>query len=161
MTRKTAYNEDDGYKIEPEFYVPILPMILVNGTKGIGTGFSTNIPSHNPLDIIKNLENMMEGKEVKMMKPWFRGFEGDVTFKKVNEFGYDIYSNKGKYVKLSDTKIQITELPIGTWTEKYKEDLEELVYDFGNGNLDGYDVECLFKSYISGMISLSHLELNL
>ena len=123
------YNEDDGYKIEPEFYVPILPMILVNGTKGIGTGFSTNIPSHNPLDIIKNLENMMEGKEVKMMKPWFRGFEGDVTFKKVNEFGYDIYSNKGKYVKLSDTKIQITELPIGTWTEKYKEDLEKLVYD--------------------------------
>ena len=123
------YNEDDGYKIEPEFYVPILPMILVNGTKGIGTGFSTNIPSHNPLDIIENLENMMEGKEIKMMKPWFRGFEGDVTFKKVNEFGYDVYSNKGKYVKLSDTKIQITELPIGTWTEKYKEDLEKLVYD--------------------------------
>lgn len=123
------YNEDDGYKIEPEFYVPILPMILINGTKGIGTGFSTNIPSHNPLDIIKNLENMMEGKEVKMMKPWFRGFKGDVTFKEVNDFGYDIYSNKGKYVKLSDTKIQITELPIGTWTEKYKEDLEKLVYD--------------------------------
>jgi DNA topoisomerase-2 len=72
---------------------------------------------------------MMEGKEVKMMKPWFRGFKGDVTFKEVNDFGYDIYSNKGKYVKLSDTKIQITELPIGTWTEKYKEDLEKLVYD--------------------------------
>lgn len=123
------YNEDDGYKIEPEFYVPILPMILVNGTKGIGTGFSTNIPSHNPLDIIENLENMMEGKDIKMMKPWFRGFEGDIKFKKVNEFGYEVYSNKGKYVKLSDTKIQITELPIGTWTEKYKEDLEKLVYD--------------------------------
>ena len=123
------YKMDDGYKIEPDFYVPILPMILVNGTKGIGTGFSTNIPSHNPLEIIENIYNLMDGKNVNVMKPWFRGFEGDITFNKVNDYGYDVYSNKGKYVKLSETKIQITELPIGTWTENYKEYLEGLVYD--------------------------------
>jgi DNA topoisomerase II len=123
------YNEDDGYTIEPEFYVPILPMILVNGTRGIGTGFSTNIPSHNPLEIIDNIYNLMDDKDIKLMKPWFRGFEGEVSFNKVNDYGYDVYSNKGKYVKLSDTKIQITELPIGLWTENYKEYLESLVYD--------------------------------
>ena len=40
------YLEDDGDPVEPRYYVPIVPMVLVNGGKGIGTGFSTDILSY-------------------------------------------------------------------------------------------------------------------
>jgi DNA topoisomerase-2 len=64
------YNEDDGKKIEPLWYLPILPMILINGSEGIGTGFSTKIPPHNPEHVVKNLINLMDDKPFEKMIPW-------------------------------------------------------------------------------------------
>ena len=52
------YLDDDGMKIEPKFFIPVICMSLVNGSSGIGTGFSTNIMPHNPLDIISNIRTM-------------------------------------------------------------------------------------------------------
>ena len=54
-----TYNDDDGILVEPEYYVPIIPMVLVNGMVGIGTGWSTNIPQYNPIDIIKNIKRTL------------------------------------------------------------------------------------------------------
>ena len=51
------YIVEEGQKIEPNYYLPIIPMILVNGTEGIGTGWSTNVPCFNPREIIQNLKN--------------------------------------------------------------------------------------------------------
>jgi DNA topoisomerase-2 len=115
------YLDDDGDKIEPEYYVPIIPTILVNGCQGIGTGFSTRIPSYNPVDIISNLKRKMRGQELVPMVPWFRGFLG-----KVEKSGAK-YQTKGLYRLLSDGKVEIYELPIGLWTDKYKEFLEDLI----------------------------------
>lgn len=115
------YLDDDGDQIEPEFYVPIIPNILVNGCKGIGTGFSTTVPSYNPLDIISNLRRKMRDEEMIEMKPWFRGFVGKIE--KVN----NKYVSKGLYRVLDTSKVEIYELPIGMWTDKYKEHLEELM----------------------------------
>jgi len=53
------YLDDDGTPVEPMYYVPIIPMILVNGSNGIGTGFSTDVPSHNPKNIILTLKNIL------------------------------------------------------------------------------------------------------
>ena len=72
------YHDDDGFKIEPEYYVPIIPIVLINGTEGIGTGFSTNVPCHNPLDICNNLRRMMDGLEIEEMRPWYKGFTGNI-----------------------------------------------------------------------------------
>lgn len=47
-----TYIEDDGQLVEPQYYVPILPMGLVNGCEGIGTGWSTNVPNFNPRQIV-------------------------------------------------------------------------------------------------------------
>jgi DNA topoisomerase-2 len=69
-----SYLNDDGQSIEPEWYVPILPMILVNGGEGIGTGWSSMIPNYNPRDIVRNLKLMMNGENVETMHPWYRGF---------------------------------------------------------------------------------------
>jgi DNA topoisomerase-2 len=123
------YNEDDGVKIEPLWYIPILPMILVNGTDGIGTGFSTKIPPHDPECIVKNILNIMDDKPIEKMKPWFRGFKGIVEFKGINDYGMEQYINRGTYKIIDDTTIIIDELPIGKWTDDYKIFLESLLYD--------------------------------
>ena len=70
------YINDDGFIVEPEFYIPIIPMILVNGCQGIGTGWSTKIPCYNPADIVENINNLIEGKPMKDLIPWYRGFTG-------------------------------------------------------------------------------------
>jgi DNA topoisomerase-2 len=123
------YKNDDGQIIEPEWYIPIIPMILVNGTEGIGTGFSTKIPPFNPIDIINNIYKLMDDKNLEMMKPWYRGFNGDIDFKDINEYGANKYMTKGIYKKIGTDKIKITELPIGKWIDDFKEDLDNLIYD--------------------------------
>lgn len=108
------YLDDDGMKIEPYHYIPIIPMILVNGSVGIGTGFSTNIPCYNPKDIIKCLRMLMDDEEIEDIEPWYRGFKGE------NKDGV----SKGIYKRLNNTKVEVTELPIGYWTEDFKSHLE-------------------------------------
>ena len=115
--------DDDGMPIEPEFYAPIIPMILVNGAQGIGTGFSTKIPPYNPNEIIKNLRNIMNGKPFETMDPWWQGFEGVVS--KIDDFNYEIYGTW----KQDDNNLIITELPVGEWTGNYKEFLEKMLED--------------------------------
>ena len=125
------YLDDDGFSIEPEFYLPIIPMILVNGAEGIGTGFSTKIPCYNPIEIIENLFNLLNDKELKEQKPWYKNFEGDISVPKWNGKHYDeidkMYS-KGKFT-ISKHIVTITELPIGIWTDNYKEYLESIMID--------------------------------
>jgi DNA topoisomerase-2 len=128
------YNEDDGKKIEPVWYIPIIPMILVNGSDGIGTGFSTKVPPHDPEVIVKNLFNMMDDKPLENMIPYFRGFRGTIEFKGINAYGSEQYINKGTYKCIDDTTAVITELPIGKWTDDYKTFLETLLYDKNTDN---------------------------
>ena len=74
------YVYDDGYKVEPHFFAPIIPTVLVNGcTAGIGTGWSSQIPCYNPLDLIKWIVNWInkEPKEDDLI-PWYRGFNGTI-----------------------------------------------------------------------------------
>ena len=144
------YLDDDGLIVEPLFYAPIIPMILVNGSKGIGTGFSTDIMSYNPLDIINYLKQKLaepksfneelfgETPAVIDFIPYYEGFTGTITKipgpgpisidddNMVSKFMF-----KGKYEKVGGTgtgtdKIRITELPVGTWTDDFKEYLEVL-----------------------------------
>jgi len=119
------YLDDDGQSIEPKFYVPIIPMLLVNGSEGIGTGYSTNIPCYNPDNIIANLKILIDtdGKGEQLeMTPWYKGFKG--TIEKESEFKY---ITTGVYSIINPTTIEITELPIGKWTQTYKEFLESLI----------------------------------
>jgi len=119
------YNYEDGVQIEPGKYYPILPMVLVNGSEGIGTGYSTFIPCYNPLDIINNIKlKLLNKKDEKELVPWYKGFKGQIN--KVNE---DTWSIVGKYEIINENKLIITELPIGTWTESYREFLESLIDD--------------------------------
>jgi DNA topoisomerase-2 len=117
------YLNDDGQIVEPEFYVPIIPMILVNGSVGIGTGSSTNILQYNPRQIIKYLLNYLNNSEEKcIIEPYYHGFKGTIT-----KFNKNEYLVKGIYKKIKNDVIHITELPVGTWTENFKELLEKMM----------------------------------
>ena len=74
------YLNDDGISIEPDYYMPVIPMILVNGSDGIGTGYSTTIHTHDPRDIIENIKKMLNGDEPGIMHPHFNGFTGEVSW---------------------------------------------------------------------------------
>jgi DNA topoisomerase II len=119
------YLNDDGTLVEPIFYAPIIPMILVNGSKGIGTGFSTDVMCYNPIQIIDYLLSKLGDAgfvNTREFLPYYEGFGGSIE--KISESKFLI---KGKYEKLAADKIRVTELPIGLWTENFKELLEELI----------------------------------
>jgi DNA topoisomerase-2 len=119
------YLNDDGFSIEPSFYVPVLPLILINGSCGIGTGFSTDIPCFNPEDLKDRLLKLVddEDADIPELTPWYKGFTG--TIDKVEE---NRWVSRGVYKIVSNT-VTITELPIGTWTEDYKSLLDKLETD--------------------------------
>ena len=129
------YLDDDGVLVEPEWFCPILPMILVNGAEGIGTGFSTTISQYNPLDIVANLKLLMNNKVPLELIPYYRNFTGKIEKIKQNE-----YIIKGEYNRISENTIRITELPIGIWTTVYKEFLETKIENTKNQNalIEGY-----------------------
>jgi DNA topoisomerase-2 len=120
------YLNDDGTPVEPQFYVPIIPMVLVNGTKGIGTGFSTEIMCYNPKDIIGYLKNKLNGITSDHIEffPYYEGFTGVIT--KISDIKFLF---KGRYEIVDQDKIRVTELPIGYWTEDFKELLNDLQND--------------------------------
>ena len=116
--------DDDGTQIEPEWYLPIIPMVLVNGCEGIGTGYSTYIPSYNPKDIVARLIKMIDDENYvpPPLKPYFKGFNGVVE-----EIDKGSYITKGRWERLSDKQIKITEIPVGMGVTTYKEFLESLI----------------------------------
>ena len=119
------YLEDDGFQVEPVFYLPIIPMILVNGTEGIGTGFSTKIPSFNPKDIIRYIECKLNGVETNNeFIPYYKGFKGTIE----RDENPTRFITRGVY-EIKKNKVVITELPIGVWNEDYIIHLEKLLDD--------------------------------
>ena len=109
------YLEDDGQSIEPKFFCPIIPLLLVNGTQGIGTGWSTFIPQHKPLSVVDYIRAKLDQTlSIPQIEPYSRGFEGVIDRQ---ENGYASY---GRMRILDDKTIFIDELPIGIWTNNYK-----------------------------------------
>ena len=152
-----SYIDDDGQMVEPVYYAPAIPMILVNGSKGIGTGFSTDVMPHNPIQIIAYIRSILAGVSAAdrpVIEPYFKGFKGTIrnmapapapaasaasatsgapaasAASATSGAATNVaakYLIKGTYEIIADRKVRITELPIGTWTDDYKEFLEKLM----------------------------------
>ena len=117
------YLNEEGQSIEPEYYIPVLPTILVNGAEGIGTGWSTNIPCFDPSEIIEALEKRMEGTEFTRLTPWYKHFKGDIIHDGKSSF---VVSGKF-YIDRENKCARITELPVKKWTKDYKKFLESYI----------------------------------
>lgn len=136
-----TYLNDDGLLVEPIYYAPIIPMVLVNGSKGIGTGFSTDIMCYNPLEIITYLKCKLASESyANEFVPYYEGFKGQI--RKISQGKFVI---KGVYENLGGDKIRVTELPVGFWTQDFKELLEGLIEpEVGK---DGKKVTALVKDF--------------
>ena len=142
------YLNEDGTSIEPEYYVPILPMVLVNGISGIGTGFSSSIPSFHPMKLVEYLRNRLNTRissDPDDFIPYYENFRGTVNRVEGETQKFLI---KGVYERTSVAdQIRITELPVGTWTMPYITVLENLA----DGGVDkqGKRVAPSIKDFVS------------
>uniref|UniRef100_A0A3P9BTL4 DNA topoisomerase 2 n=1 Tax=Maylandia zebra TaxID=106582 RepID=A0A3P9BTL4_9CICH len=114
------YNYDDNQRVEPEWYIPIIPTVLVNGAEGIGTGWASKIPNYDIREIISNINRMLDGEEPLPMLPNYKDFRGTIEQVMDNQ-----YLNSGEISILDSTTIEISELPVKTWTQAYKENVLE------------------------------------
>lgn len=147
------YGEDDGLSIEPEWYAPIVPMVLVNGALGIGTGFSTSVPCYNPRDVAGAVRRVLEARVLRAadpeagaaaeaaalagaddLVPWYRGYTGSIERHPKGRG----WVSRGRYERLPGAapRVRVTELPVGTWTEDYKEMLEAMLE---RGDIKAYE----------------------
>jgi DNA topoisomerase-2 len=127
-----TYLNEDGMSIEPEWYCPVIPTVLVNGANGVGTGYSTDIPSYNPLTLSNNMKYYIRQQQpskqysdvitLQELIPWYKNFTGQIKLLD-NDRARGIIN--GVCAKLDETSIEITDLPIGTWTQQYKENVLE------------------------------------
>ncbi|XP_059936782.1 DNA topoisomerase 2-alpha [Mesoplodon densirostris] len=111
---------DDNQRVEPEWYIPIIPMVLVNGAEGIGTGWSCKIPNFDVREVVNNIRRLMDGEEPLPMLPSYKNFKGTIE-----ELASNQYVISGEVAILNSTTIEISELPIRTWTQTYKEQVLE------------------------------------
>ncbi|KAK2503893.1 hypothetical protein MC885_011414 [Smutsia gigantea] len=111
---------DDNQRVEPEWYIPIIPMVLVNGAEGIGTGWSCKIPNFDVREVVNNIRCLMDGEEPLPMLPSYKNFKGTIE-----ELAANQYVISGEVAILNSTTIEISELPIRTWTQTYKEQVLE------------------------------------
>jgi DNA topoisomerase-2 len=140
------YLNDDGTIVEPEYYVPIIPFSLINGISGIGTGFSSNIPSFNPTQLISCLKSKLSKESYsENFIPYYEGFKGIIRGLDDTKTKFLI---KGLYEKTGEDKIRITELPIGTWTMPYTTFLETLM-DGSSVDKSGKKIAAQIRDFVS------------
>ncbi|XP_032378178.1 DNA topoisomerase 2-beta isoform X2 [Etheostoma spectabile] len=111
---------DDNQKVEPEWYIPIIPLVLVNGAEGIGTGWACKIPNYDPREIVNNINRMLNHQDPLPMLPSYKNFKGVI-----HELGQNQYLVSGEVSVIDRNTIEITELPVRTWTQAYKESVLE------------------------------------
>jgi DNA topoisomerase-2 len=140
-----TYLNEDGMSIEPEWYCPVIPTVLVNGAHGVGTGYSTDIPSYNPLTLSNNMKYYIRQElekqrlvnnptsqpkqypdvlTLKELIPWYKNFTGEIKLLD-NDRTRGVVN--GVCAKLDEASIEITDLPVGTWTQYYKENVLEVM----------------------------------
>ena len=119
------YNVEEGLKIEPVWYAPIIPMVLVNGAEGIGTGWSTSVPEYNPIDLAQNLIRKIRGESMEKMVPWYKGFHGKIMESMDNKGNTTFISSGVINVDEEKEIVEISELPVKEFTRDYKTFLEK------------------------------------
>lgn len=115
---------EEGEKIEPEYFLPIIPTVILNGSSGIAVGFASNILNRNPKDVTNACIAVLKGKKLPALPPWLKEFSGTFTRDTVNPKTWKI---NGIYEVLNTTTVKVSEIPPGFTYEKYEEHLNNLI----------------------------------
>jgi DNA topoisomerase II len=144
---------EEGSQIEPEYFLPIIPTVLLNGSSGIAVGFATNILNRNPLDLIDCCLKELSGKRFKEPSPWIYGFNGEVVPNPESD-AKSSWVFRGKYNIKNTTTVEVTELPPSVTYEKFDKYLNNLE---DNKRIATYENHC--KSDINYVLKLSRTDL--
>ncbi len=129
----TTPQYEEGEEIEPRYFLPIIPTVLLNGSSGIAVGFATKILNRHPLDLIDACLSALDGKKIPVVRPWIRSFFGAVE-PIPDEPGS--WAFHGKYEVKNSTTVEITEIPPSFTYEKYEALLDGLIE---KGVIHSYD----------------------
>ena len=156
-----SYSLDDGDKVQPDYYVPIIPMILLNGCTGIGTGWSCFVPCFKFEDVLEKLfENLENDVEDFVLQPHYYGHKGEIQ--KIDDRKYKSFGILEPFVEKKKQYYRVKELPIGKWTDQFKEELELLQEAKKIRGLKNYStpdkVDFVFEP-VNSTISLESLKL--
>ena len=130
------YKEEEGETIEPKYFLPIIPTVLLNGSSGIAVGFASNVLNRDIKSIIDSCVRVIEGKKLSSIKPSLNEFTGEFIQDKENPKRWII---RGKFQKVNTSTVKISELPPSMTYEKYEEILDKLV---DNKDIVSYDDNC-------------------
>ena len=113
---------EEGNVIEPKFFLPIIPTVLLNGSSGIAVGFATNILNRNPLDLIDACVKVLDGKRVGKLLPWLKDYNGPIEQVGTS----NQYIMRGLYQITNTTTVTVSELPPSVTFQKYEAHLNSL-----------------------------------
>jgi len=130
------YKEEEGESIEPKYFLPVIPTILINGSSGISVGFSTNILNRDVKSITDACVKVLSDKKISEIKPSLNGFTGDFIQDSDNHKRWII---RGRFQRVNTSTVRITELPPSMTYEKYEEILDKLC---DNKDIVSYDDNC-------------------
>ena len=145
------YKEEEGEKIEPEFFLPIIPTVLINGSSGIAVGFATNILNRDVKSVTDSCIKILTGKKIEEIAPSLREFTGDFVQDTENHKRWII---RGKIERLNTSTVKITELPPSMTFEKYEDLLDKLC---DSKEIVSYDDNC--KDSIEYIIKFTRADL--
>lgn len=115
---------EEGEEIEPDYFLPIVPTVILNGSSGIAVGFATNILNRNPNDVVEACLDALNDKKIKTLSPWLSEFKGVFTRDRDNPNTWKI---SGSYEIVNSTTVKVTEIPPSFTYERYEEWLNSLV----------------------------------
>lgn len=154
--RKIFRKEDEGIleynylgeeQLEPKFFLPVVPMFLINGLSGIGSGYSTDIPCHCIKSVLTALRALLRGEDPADLKPYWNGFKGETGYTEEGR----AYS-RGIFTRVNATTLHITEVPVGWFAKTYEKKVLLPLYKAGtiseyanDTTEDGWDITVVFK----------------
>ncbi len=146
------YKEEEGETIEPKFFLPIVPTVLLNGSSGIAVGFASNVLNRDIKDLIDACVKVLNGKNPGEVKPSLNGFTGEFIQDTENKKRWII---RGKFDRANTSTVKISELPPSMTYEKYEDLLDKLVDD---KLIVSYDDNC--KDNIDYTIKFTRVDLD-
>lgn len=147
---------EEGIEIEPDFFLPIVPTVILNGSSGIAVGFATNILNRNPKDVVEACLSVLGSRKIKTLSPWLSEFTGTFTRDHSNQNTWKI---SGHYQVINSTTVKVTEIPPSFTYEKYEELLnllveKKVIVDYEDNSSDKIEYilkfqRSILKDYIS------------
>lgn len=161
---------EDGYTAECKHFLPVIPMVLVNGAQGIAMGHRCMVPPHCPRSVISAVRKMLAGEDCPRLEVFYRGFKGNVEVKpsaakdvasdKIIVYGSLRFSKEESSGTHRRTTVLIEELPVGIWTEDYVQYLEKLLQKGSISNFQQFHTEhsVHFRVHTTNDMSLMSME---